>query len=334
MGRRHPLPGAGGRPNERLVYAWAGGHKENVGYGAPLDTVVTWTLAKVAGGTRLRMIHSGFITPQNGAPQDLPPFIATPAFARAHPEGTGVLAATLVRLRPGADVNAYIDGVNAIDVTVSRPAPLAGFPAISAVTTAAQSRAATNTSTNVLTTGLLLLAGVGALAGAAAVAQAVVRHHAATAHTQRVEAAMGLTSMQRAQARLLAAIPAAVVAVLLTVVIALACAGIGPPGALRTVEPNPGWAPNLALLGLAVVVIPVALLALVGISARRAGRRTEPRGGRDARFVSRLALLGGRPPSALGLRFALERPPGATGTSTRAPRSRPSPPASPRCWRR
>ena len=52
-------------PNERLVYAWAGGHKENVGYGAPLDTVVTWTLAKVAGGTRLRMIHSGFITPQN-----------------------------------------------------------------------------------------------------------------------------------------------------------------------------------------------------------------------------------------------------------------------------
>ena len=253
-----------------------------------------------------------------GAPQDLPPFIATPAFARAQPEGTGVLAATLVRLRPGADVNAYIDGVNAIEVTSSRPASLAGLPAISAVSTAAQSRSATNTSTNVLTTGLVLLAAAGALAGGAAVAQAVVRHHAATAHTQRVEAAMGLTSTQRAQARLLAAIPSAILAVLLTIAIALACAGIGPPGALRTVEPNPGWAPNLALVSLSTLVVPAALLALVGVSARRAVRRTEVRGGRDSRLVSRLASLGGRPPSTLGLRFALERPPGLTGTSTRA----------------
>ena len=28
-------------PNERLVYAWKGGHEGNVGYGAPLSTVVT-----------------------------------------------------------------------------------------------------------------------------------------------------------------------------------------------------------------------------------------------------------------------------------------------------
>ena len=33
-------------PNERLVYAWQGGHDGNVGYGSRLDTVVTWTLAK------------------------------------------------------------------------------------------------------------------------------------------------------------------------------------------------------------------------------------------------------------------------------------------------
>ncbi len=36
-------------PNERLVYSWKGGHEGNVGYGAPLDTVVTFTLAKVEG---------------------------------------------------------------------------------------------------------------------------------------------------------------------------------------------------------------------------------------------------------------------------------------------
>lgn len=52
-------------PNERLTYAWKGGHEANIGYGSPLDTVVTWTLSRVEGGTRLRLVHSGFITPTN-----------------------------------------------------------------------------------------------------------------------------------------------------------------------------------------------------------------------------------------------------------------------------
>ncbi len=51
--------------NERLVYAWKGGHPENTGYGAPLDTVVTWSLTKVEHGTRLRLVHAGFVTPKN-----------------------------------------------------------------------------------------------------------------------------------------------------------------------------------------------------------------------------------------------------------------------------
>jgi len=51
--------------NERLVYSWAGGHAGNEGYGAPLDTVVTFTLARVPGGTRLRLVHSGFVSPCN-----------------------------------------------------------------------------------------------------------------------------------------------------------------------------------------------------------------------------------------------------------------------------
>jgi uncharacterized protein YndB with AHSA1/START domain len=52
-------------PNQRLVYAWKGGHDANVGYGSLLDTVVTWTLSKVEKGTRLRLVHSGFVMPQN-----------------------------------------------------------------------------------------------------------------------------------------------------------------------------------------------------------------------------------------------------------------------------
>ncbi|MPZ40504.1 MAG: SRPBCC domain-containing protein [Rhizobiales bacterium] len=52
-------------PNERLVYTWKGGHAANADYGSRLETVVTWTLAKVGGGTRLRLVHSGFQTPKN-----------------------------------------------------------------------------------------------------------------------------------------------------------------------------------------------------------------------------------------------------------------------------
>jgi uncharacterized protein YndB with AHSA1/START domain len=51
--------------NERLSYSWRGGHDGNAEYGSRLDTVVTWTLAKVDGGTRLRVVHSGFVLPKN-----------------------------------------------------------------------------------------------------------------------------------------------------------------------------------------------------------------------------------------------------------------------------
>ncbi len=52
-------------PNERLVYSWKSGHQGNVGYGSALDTKVTFTLARVAEGTRVRLVHSGFVLPTN-----------------------------------------------------------------------------------------------------------------------------------------------------------------------------------------------------------------------------------------------------------------------------
>ncbi|WP_428426174.1 SRPBCC family protein [Pararhizobium sp.] len=52
-------------PKQRLAYAWTGGHAGNSGYGSPLDTVVTWVLTKVEGGTRIRLVHSGFVLPRN-----------------------------------------------------------------------------------------------------------------------------------------------------------------------------------------------------------------------------------------------------------------------------
>jgi uncharacterized protein YndB with AHSA1/START domain len=52
-------------PNERFVYAWRGGHESNIGYGSRLDTVVTFTLSRVAQGTRVRLVHAGFVLPTN-----------------------------------------------------------------------------------------------------------------------------------------------------------------------------------------------------------------------------------------------------------------------------
>ncbi len=54
-------------PNERLSYSWQSGHDSNADYGSRLDTLVTWTLAKVDGGTRLRVVHSGFLLPKNAS---------------------------------------------------------------------------------------------------------------------------------------------------------------------------------------------------------------------------------------------------------------------------
>jgi uncharacterized protein YndB with AHSA1/START domain len=51
--------------NERLVYGWKGGDEGNVGYGSRLNTVVTWVLTRVNSGTRLRLVHSGFVAPKN-----------------------------------------------------------------------------------------------------------------------------------------------------------------------------------------------------------------------------------------------------------------------------
>ena len=52
-------------PNRLLSYSWRGGDDNNPGYGSRLNTIVTWTLDEVAGGTRLRLVHSGFVLPGN-----------------------------------------------------------------------------------------------------------------------------------------------------------------------------------------------------------------------------------------------------------------------------
>jgi uncharacterized protein YndB with AHSA1/START domain len=52
-------------PGEKLAFTWVGGSDDNVGYGSRLNTVVTFTLTEVVGGTRLRLTHAGFQMPRN-----------------------------------------------------------------------------------------------------------------------------------------------------------------------------------------------------------------------------------------------------------------------------
>ena len=54
-------------PNERLVYTWKSGYETNAGYVSRLDTIVTWTLTRSDGGTRLRLVHSGFVMAKNAS---------------------------------------------------------------------------------------------------------------------------------------------------------------------------------------------------------------------------------------------------------------------------
>ena len=51
-------------PPRELAYTWLGGSTASKD-GAALDSVLTWTLTPVPGGTRVRMVHDGFRSPQN-----------------------------------------------------------------------------------------------------------------------------------------------------------------------------------------------------------------------------------------------------------------------------
>ena len=60
-------------PHRRLVYSWKGGSDSNnsdPNYGSKLDSVVTWTLQPEGRGTRLRLVHTGFRSPQNDSAYD------------------------------------------------------------------------------------------------------------------------------------------------------------------------------------------------------------------------------------------------------------------------
>jgi uncharacterized protein YndB with AHSA1/START domain len=52
-------------PPRLLRYSWKGGSDSNPAYGSRLNSIVTWMLTPVEGGTHLKMVHDGFVFPGN-----------------------------------------------------------------------------------------------------------------------------------------------------------------------------------------------------------------------------------------------------------------------------
>ena len=148
----------------------------------------------------------------------------------------------------------------------------------------------------VLVAGQLVLAAGVALAGLVAVGQAFGRHHAGRAGDQRVESALGMTTPERVLARVLAAGPAIVTAAVVAVAGGLGAGVFEPLGALRRVEPHPGWAPNGAFIAVGVAVVALAVTGLVALSAWRAGPAHRP----VRRSAGLVTTFVGRAPGPVG----------------------------------
>lgn len=52
-------------PPKLLAYTWIGGSSTPGATAPKLDSTVTWTLEAVPGGTRVRLVHDGFRSPEN-----------------------------------------------------------------------------------------------------------------------------------------------------------------------------------------------------------------------------------------------------------------------------
>lgn len=52
-------------PPHVLRYSWQGGSDSNPAYGSRLNSEVSWILTAVEGGTRVKMVHDGFVFPGN-----------------------------------------------------------------------------------------------------------------------------------------------------------------------------------------------------------------------------------------------------------------------------
>jgi putative ABC transport system permease protein len=128
-------------------------------------------------------------------------------------------------------------------------------------------------SERVLRLGLWGFATVVALGGMVVLGQGLMRHHLRGGADQRVENALGLTAVERAGARMLAALAGAVPAAVVAGGITLAAGLLEPIGSQARFEPQGGFRPDW----------PVVLLGVPAVVLRRPPRRGRAAGSRRRR---------------------------------------------------
>jgi putative ABC transport system permease protein len=258
----------------------------DVGFGAPDGPAIEVTIVgvvRLAGAERFFALLGG------------------PGFAAAHPDASVGPRVQIALERGRAGVPAFLRQLERLEREFAPPAGGEEFRALEVEVTN-EGRTEVDTTASTLVTGLAVFAAVAGLTGMLIVGQAFARYHALTGPEQRTEAALGLTRLQRAGSRALAATLSAAVAAAVTAGGAALAGSGGPIGALSAYEPNPGRSVNVALIVIGSAIAAFVVLAAAGGTAWIAGRSgvAAARWWRP-RWVDRLSAR----PAAVGVRFAI-----------------------------
>jgi hypothetical protein len=254
-------------------------------------------------GPALRLRVAGVMRLPEGTANNAP-ILGTPALYAAHgPEvaaGLGVFIDLVDRPGARAELTRAVARLNAAH---PQPPGASEFPTAD-LSDPTRGNAAAAAAARVPVSGLAVAGLVAALAGLLALGQAVARHQAGGEADQEVESALGLTGLERVVARVAPAVVAAAVAGVLAGAGALVAGALAPVGALARIEPNPGWAPNVAVALVGGAVVALVVLATSALVARRAlrRRRLHHRPVLATRLTGRLAHA----PAAVGVGFALD----------------------------
>ena len=167
----------------------------------------------------------------------------------------------------------------------------------------------------------VVLALFGVAAGVAVVlliGQALVRQVRLDGDDQPVLRALGMQPSGIAAVALAGSVAVVALGVIGAVVVAAALSPLAPIGPVRIVEPNPGIAVDVVVLGLGAVVLAV-LVALQPFVATRRWRRGDrrPAPARASRLVAVLGASGAPPSAVVGTRLALEPGRGRTAVPVR-----------------
>ena len=234
--------------------------------------------------------------------------VFTPAFAAAHPHIEYPYWGAMVRLRRGADVEAFTRQVQAL-----APGESIAFQRASAISQEVKD------ATEPDVVALSFFAAMVGVLGIILVSQAVSRRMQIDAAANETWAAIGSTRAQRGGVAWAKVAVAVLLGAVVAVVIAVAASPLGPVGIVRVVDPHPGLSADPALLGLGFLAIVAVGLVIAAIPAWRWSRSVRDESTpRRTRLGGALASIGGSVAAVMGVRFALERQAGRAGVPVRA----------------